>query len=104
MSNAIAFMQEACKVLVGHHDFSSFRAAGCQVVPNLLIVGKCMLAALLLFLLVMLFYELTCFYISKRILAAFLLTLYHSILNLACLAYSVVLLPVCWTFSKYAFF
>ncbi|XP_021845021.2 uncharacterized protein [Spinacia oleracea] len=23
-------MQEACKVLVGHHDFSSFRAAGCQ--------------------------------------------------------------------------
>ncbi|BFG19919.1 hypothetical protein CerSpe_061920 [Prunus speciosa] len=24
-------MQEACKVLVGHHDFSSFRAAGCQV-------------------------------------------------------------------------
>lgn len=28
-------MQEASKVLVGHHDFSSFRAAGCQVVPNL---------------------------------------------------------------------
>ncbi|GLT85769.1 hypothetical protein SLE2022_039470 [Rubroshorea leprosula] len=23
-------MQEACKLLVGHHDFSSFRAAGCQ--------------------------------------------------------------------------
>ncbi|PON48770.1 Pseudouridine synthase [Parasponia andersonii] len=23
-------MQDACKVLVGHHDFSSFRAAGCQ--------------------------------------------------------------------------
>ncbi|XVF45914.1 hypothetical protein PTKIN_Ptkin02bG0246500 [Pterospermum kingtungense] len=23
-------MQEACKVLVGNHDFSSFRAAGCQ--------------------------------------------------------------------------
>ncbi|KAJ6327839.1 hypothetical protein OIU78_014656 [Salix suchowensis] len=23
-------MQEACKVLVGHHDFSSFRASGCQ--------------------------------------------------------------------------
>ncbi|KAF7803587.1 tRNA pseudouridine synthase A [Senna tora] len=23
-------MQEACRVLVGHHDFSSFRAAGCQ--------------------------------------------------------------------------
>lgn len=23
-------MQEACKILVGHHDFSSFRAAGCQ--------------------------------------------------------------------------
>eukprot|EP01018_Ginkgo_biloba_P026487 Gb_00592 [translate_table: standard] len=23
-------MQEACKVLVGHHDFSSFRATGCQ--------------------------------------------------------------------------
>ncbi|XP_024020646.1 uncharacterized protein LOC21401429 [Morus notabilis] len=23
-------MQAACKVLVGHHDFSSFRAAGCQ--------------------------------------------------------------------------
>lgn len=23
-------MQEACKVLVGHHDFSSFRAASCQ--------------------------------------------------------------------------
>lgn len=23
-------MQEACKVLAGHHDFSSFRAAGCQ--------------------------------------------------------------------------
>ncbi|XP_041012232.1 tRNA pseudouridine synthase A-like isoform X2 [Juglans microcarpa x Juglans regia] len=26
----ILAMQEACKVLVGHHDFSSFRAAGCQ--------------------------------------------------------------------------
>ncbi|KAA0034150.1 hypothetical protein IC582_023344 [Cucumis melo] len=26
----IGAMQEACKVLVGHHDFSSFRAAGCQ--------------------------------------------------------------------------
>ncbi|KAL2985538.1 hypothetical protein AAZX31_12G157100 [Glycine max] len=25
-------MQEACRVLVGCHDFSSFRAAGCQVV------------------------------------------------------------------------
>ncbi|KAK3011011.1 hypothetical protein RJ639_011915 [Escallonia herrerae] len=25
-------MQKACKVLVGHHDFSSFRAAGCEVV------------------------------------------------------------------------
>eukprot|EP00898_Chlorokybus_atmophyticus_P003894 jgi/Chlat1/4505/Chrsp29S04440 len=23
-------MQEACKVLVGHHDFSSFRGSGCQ--------------------------------------------------------------------------
>ncbi|XP_065869516.1 uncharacterized protein [Euphorbia lathyris] len=23
-------MQEACKILVGHHDFSSFRATGCQ--------------------------------------------------------------------------
>ncbi|KAK8625385.1 hypothetical protein V6N13_090258 [Hibiscus sabdariffa] len=23
-------MQEACKVLIGHHDFSSFRASGCQ--------------------------------------------------------------------------
>ncbi|KAL6517772.1 hypothetical protein OROMI_033473 [Orobanche minor] len=23
-------MQKACQVLVGHHDFSSFRAAGCQ--------------------------------------------------------------------------
>ncbi|KAK6945480.1 Pseudouridine synthase I, TruA, alpha/beta domain [Dillenia turbinata] len=23
-------MQEACKILVGYHDFSSFRAAGCQ--------------------------------------------------------------------------
>ncbi|XVE48563.1 hypothetical protein DITRI_Ditri01bG0011500 [Diplodiscus trichospermus] len=23
-------MQAACKILVGHHDFSSFRAAGCQ--------------------------------------------------------------------------
>ncbi|XP_044488204.1 tRNA pseudouridine synthase A [Mangifera indica] len=23
-------MQEACKVLLGHHDFSSFRASGCQ--------------------------------------------------------------------------
>ncbi|XP_043814576.1 uncharacterized protein LOC110618616 isoform X2 [Manihot esculenta] len=23
-------MQEACKILVGHHDFSSFRASGCQ--------------------------------------------------------------------------
>ncbi|KAL9258502.1 hypothetical protein AKJ16_DCAP06409 [Drosera capensis] len=23
-------MQEACKILAGHHDFSSFRAAGCQ--------------------------------------------------------------------------
>ncbi|CAB4267897.1 unnamed protein product [Prunus armeniaca] len=32
-------MQEACKVLVGHHDFSSFRAAGCQVVPYLQIVA-----------------------------------------------------------------
>ncbi|KAG6652415.1 hypothetical protein CIPAW_05G004800 [Carya illinoinensis] len=26
----ILAMQEACKILVGHHDFSSFRAAGCQ--------------------------------------------------------------------------
>ncbi|EEF35948.1 pseudouridylate synthase, putative [Ricinus communis] len=26
----IVAMQEACKVLVGHHDFSSFRASGCQ--------------------------------------------------------------------------
>ncbi|XP_038877867.1 tRNA pseudouridine synthase A isoform X2 [Benincasa hispida] len=26
----IGAMQDACKVLVGHHDFSSFRAAGCQ--------------------------------------------------------------------------
>lgn len=25
-------MQDACKVLIGKHDFSSFRAAGCQVV------------------------------------------------------------------------
>ncbi|XP_010544081.1 PREDICTED: uncharacterized protein LOC104816809 [Tarenaya hassleriana] len=23
-------MQEACRILIGHHDFSSFRAAGCQ--------------------------------------------------------------------------
>lgn len=30
-------MQEACKVLVGRHDFSSFRAAGCQVISCLLI-------------------------------------------------------------------
>ncbi|CAK9165408.1 unnamed protein product [Ilex paraguariensis] len=29
-------MQKACKVLVGHHDFSSFRAAACQVVICLL--------------------------------------------------------------------
>lgn len=28
-------MQEACRVLVGSHDFSSFRAAGCQVVSFL---------------------------------------------------------------------
>ncbi|GAA0158471.1 hypothetical protein LIER_43451 [Lithospermum erythrorhizon] len=27
----ILAMQEACKVLVGQHDFSSFRAAGCEV-------------------------------------------------------------------------
>ncbi|KAH7433984.1 hypothetical protein KP509_07G095900 [Ceratopteris richardii] len=26
----IPAMQEACKFLVGHHDFSSFRASGCQ--------------------------------------------------------------------------
>ncbi|KAK7328326.1 hypothetical protein VNO77_22430 [Canavalia gladiata] len=26
----LSAMQEACRVLVGHHDFSSFRAAGCQ--------------------------------------------------------------------------
>lgn len=26
----LSCMQEACKVLVGHHDFSSFRASGCQ--------------------------------------------------------------------------
>lgn len=31
------YVQEACKVLVGHHDFSSFRAAGCQVFSYLLI-------------------------------------------------------------------
>ncbi|RYR11742.1 hypothetical protein Ahy_B04g069261 isoform A [Arachis hypogaea] len=31
----IQFMQEACKVLVGRHDFSSFRAAGCQVASSL---------------------------------------------------------------------
>jgi hypothetical protein len=24
-------VQRACSILVGHHDFSSFRAAGCQV-------------------------------------------------------------------------
>lgn len=29
-------MQKACRVLVGCHDFSSFRAAGCQVVHHLL--------------------------------------------------------------------
>ncbi|CAN0880541.1 tRNA pseudouridine synthase A [Linum grandiflorum] len=26
----ILAMKEACKVLIGHHDFSSFRASGCQ--------------------------------------------------------------------------
>lgn len=26
----IAVMQQACRYLVGHHDFSSFRASGCQ--------------------------------------------------------------------------
>ncbi|XP_010242036.1 PREDICTED: uncharacterized protein LOC104586484 [Nelumbo nucifera] len=26
----LAAMQKACQILVGHHDFSSFRAAGCQ--------------------------------------------------------------------------
>lgn len=29
--NGIILMQKACQVLVGHHDFSSFRAAACQV-------------------------------------------------------------------------
>lgn len=28
----ISVMQKACRVLVGRHDFSSFRAAACQVV------------------------------------------------------------------------
>ena len=27
----LTLLQNACKILVGHHDFSSFRAAGCQV-------------------------------------------------------------------------
>ncbi|XP_057813881.2 uncharacterized protein LOC131027806 isoform X1 [Cryptomeria japonica] len=26
----VSLMKEACKVLIGHHDFSSFRASGCQ--------------------------------------------------------------------------
>ncbi|CAK9234579.1 unnamed protein product [Sphagnum troendelagicum] len=31
----LADMQEACRVLIGHHDFSSFRAAGCQALSPL---------------------------------------------------------------------
>jgi hypothetical protein len=27
----VCVQKEACRVLIGHHDFSSFRAAGCQV-------------------------------------------------------------------------
>jgi tRNA U38,U39,U40 pseudouridine synthase TruA len=32
-------VQKACSILVGHHDFSSFRAAGCQVILSLTIVS-----------------------------------------------------------------
>ena len=31
-------VQKACSILVGHHDFSSFRAAGCQVIISFLTI------------------------------------------------------------------
>ena len=31
-------VQKACSILVGHHDFSSFRAAGCQVILSFLTI------------------------------------------------------------------
>lgn len=34
----VALVQKACSILVGHHDFSSFRAAGCQVILSLLTI------------------------------------------------------------------
>ncbi|KAM7482102.1 hypothetical protein LguiB_006685 [Lonicera macranthoides] len=36
----LSAMQKACKVLVGRHDFSSFRASGCQVVNLLLLISR----------------------------------------------------------------
>jgi tRNA U38,U39,U40 pseudouridine synthase TruA len=32
----LVLIQKACSILVGHHDFSSFRAAGCQVILSFL--------------------------------------------------------------------
>jgi tRNA U38,U39,U40 pseudouridine synthase TruA len=34
----IVLVQKACCVLAGHHDFSSFRAAGCQVLSCFLTI------------------------------------------------------------------
>lgn len=34
----MALVQKACSILVGHHDFSSFRAAGCQVIVSSLTI------------------------------------------------------------------
>lgn len=39
-------MQEACKVLIGHHDFSSFRASGCQVVSDPCIIALILISNL----------------------------------------------------------
>ena len=36
----MVFVQKACNILVGHHDFSSFRAFGCQVVFCFLTVSQ----------------------------------------------------------------
>jgi tRNA pseudouridine38-40 synthase len=33
-------MQQACKIIIGHHDFSSFRAAGCQANSALITIDS----------------------------------------------------------------
>lgn len=37
MFSYIFSVQKACKILAGHHDFSSFRSAACEVCLNYVI-------------------------------------------------------------------